>query len=71
MRQFLLATSAIVALGITSPAFAQAGTGTAAEDENGIAEIVVTAQKKEQSLQDAAIAMAAMIETYGAHAPNC
>lgn len=58
MRKFLLATSAIC-WGIALPAFAQV-TAEADDDQSGIGEIVVTAQKKEESLQDAAIAIDAV-----------
>ena len=56
MRHILRATTAI-GLALTSvPAFAQG----AAADEEGISDIVVTAQRKEESLQKAAIAIDAV-----------
>ena len=53
MRSTLLATSALVSIALAMPAYAQ----DAAEDGAGIGDIVVTAQRKEESLQDAAIAI--------------
>ncbi len=55
MRLALMTTSALVSLALASPALAQA-----AEDESGIGEIVVTAQRKEESLQKAGIAIDAV-----------
>jgi iron complex outermembrane receptor protein len=57
MHHALLATSALVSIALAAPAFAQEPT---AEDVGGIDEIVVTAQKKEESLQDAALAIDAI-----------
>ncbi len=57
MRSFLMTTSALVAFVITVPAYAQ---DALEEDGSGIKEIVVTAQKKEESLQDAAVAIDAV-----------
>jgi iron complex outermembrane receptor protein len=52
----LLASSAIVATGgVASTAFAQA-----ADDSSGIQEIIVTAQKREQSIQDVPVAVTAL-----------
>lgn len=56
MRKFLLTTTAIWA-GIATPAYAQEVPASASDEQTGIDEIVVTAQKKEESLQDAAIAI--------------
>ena len=56
MRTFLLASSAIATLATALPAMAQDAKG----ETGGIGEIVVTAQKKEESLQDAAIAIDAV-----------
>jgi len=56
MRSTLLATSALVSIALAMPAYAQ----DAAEDGAGIGDIVVTAQRKEESLQDAAIAIDAV-----------
>jgi iron complex outermembrane recepter protein len=55
MRLALMTTSAIVSVALAAPAFAQE-----AADDSGIAEIVVTAQKKEESLQKAGIAIDAV-----------
>lgn len=56
MRLALTGTSALAALAIAMPAFAQ----DASDDTGTIAEIVVTAQKKEESLQKAGIAIDAV-----------
>jgi iron complex outermembrane receptor protein len=53
MRQFLLASSAMALIATSSPAFAQE-----AEDEGGKgAEIIVTAQKREENLQEVPLAI--------------
>ncbi|WP_374528652.1 TonB-dependent receptor [Novosphingobium sp.] len=54
MRIALLATSALVSVGLAAPAMAQDA------NDDGISEIVVTAQKKEESLQKAGIAIDAV-----------
>lgn len=55
MRRILLATTALAISTMSAPAFAQD-----AGDDDGIQEILVTAQKKEESLQKAAIAIDAV-----------
>lgn len=52
MRKFLMATSALVAVAVASPVLAQE-----ADDGADSGEIIVTAQKREESLQDVPIAM--------------
>ncbi len=59
MRHFLLATTALVAACSAFPAFAQ-DAAPAAEEAEGIGDIVVTAQRREESLQDAGIAIDAV-----------
>jgi iron complex outermembrane recepter protein len=60
IRQFLHATTAIAALSIaftiTTPAFAQ----DEAADESGLQEIVVTAQRREENLQDVPLSVTAI-----------
>ncbi len=56
MRALLLASTALSIAITATPALAQ----DAAEDTGGIEDIVVTAQRKEESLQDAAIAIDAV-----------
>ncbi|MEO0032591.1 MAG: hypothetical protein RIS94_2349 [Pseudomonadota bacterium] len=60
MRNLLLISTAISAFAIATPALAQdqAAAGTTAD--NGIGEIIVTAQRKEESLQKAGIAIDAV-----------
>lgn len=55
MRLALMTTSALVSVALGAPAMAQDATGN-----DGIGEIVVTAQKKEESLQKAGIAIDAV-----------
>ncbi|MFM5954842.1 MAG: TonB-dependent receptor [Novosphingobium sp.] len=57
MRLALYTTTALVSLALAGPALAQ---DAAPADEGGINEIVVTAQKKEESLQKAGIAIDAV-----------
>lgn len=68
MKQLMLRGTAVavitVALGAFNPVCAQAQPATAAaaaevEDEGGVAEIIVTAQKRDQRLQDVPIAITA------------
>jgi iron complex outermembrane receptor protein len=59
MRTALLVTSALVSVVLASPAQAQESAAEEA-DEGGIAEIVVTAQRREESLQKAAVAVSAV-----------
>lgn len=62
MKHVLLRGSAVAAmsmvLGALSPAFAQ-DSAAPAEDEGGIGEIIVSAQKRDQNLQDVPIAITA------------
>ncbi len=63
MKKTLLATSCIVSLGLgVAPAFAQtaAPEASAEEDSTGLGEIIVTAQRREENLQRAAIAVSAV-----------
>ena len=63
MKKKLLITSCIVSLGLgVAPAFAQTAAPEASvEDENaGITDIIVTAQRREENLQKAAIAVSAV-----------
>ena len=55
---FLFGTSLLI-LAVTTPAFAQTA-APAASQQSGIGEIVVTAQKREQRLQDVPIAVTAL-----------
>ena len=59
MRTAFLVTTAMTAIALASPAFAQE-TQSAASDNGGISEIIVTAQRKEESLQKAALAIDAV-----------
>ena len=63
MKKTLLATSCIVSLGFAVvPALAQTATPQTSADEQstGIGEIIVTAQRREENLQKAAIAVSAV-----------
>jgi len=65
MRSALLVTTAIAALAVATPSFAQeaqstASTASTASDSSGIEEIVITARRKEESLQKAALAIDAV-----------
>jgi iron complex outermembrane recepter protein len=51
-----LASAAVAAIVVSSPAFAQEGT---TESQGGIQEIVVTAQKRAENVQDVPIAISA------------
>ena len=57
MRYTLLTTTALAVLATSTSAFAQDAT---VEDDSGIGDIVVTAQRKEESLQKAGIAIEAV-----------
>lgn len=60
MKTLLLASSAIAIALCSQPAIAQdsgASTAQEAEAESGLGEIIVTAQRREESLQDAAVAI--------------
>jgi iron complex outermembrane receptor protein len=59
MRPVLHGTTAIIALALAVPAFAQEAQSTASED-NGLGEIIVTAQRKEETLQKTALAIDAV-----------
>lgn len=59
MRIALLGTSAVLALAIATPVMAQEAQAEAG-DGTGISEIIVTAQRREESLQKAAIAIDAV-----------
>jgi len=58
-RVALLVCSALGGLVVAAPAFAQ----DSAEDESGIRDIIVTAQKREQSVQDVPVAVTALDAT--------
>ncbi len=60
-RNFIAALAATTALTAAMPAFAQASAAPEAES-GGLEEIVVTAQKREQSLQDVPVAVTAISE---------
>jgi iron complex outermembrane recepter protein len=62
MKKTLLATSCIASIGaLAAPAFSQSTTPQAAEEaETGLSEIIVTAQRREENLQKAAIAVSAV-----------
>ena len=63
MKKTLLATSCIVSLGLgVAPAFAQtaAPEASAEEESAGLTDIIVTAQRREENLQKAAIAVSAV-----------
>ena len=53
MQRALLASASIAAIALTSPAFAQEGAGSVVD------ELIVTAQKREESIQDVPIAVSA------------
>jgi len=59
MRTAFLITTAMTAIALASPAFAREAQ-SAASDNGGISEIIVTAQRKEESLQKAALAIDAV-----------
>ena len=63
MKAFLLATSVLAALGVPATAFAQDTTNSDQQEtteDQGLGEIVVTAQRREESLQRAAVAVTAV-----------
>ena len=63
MRKALLVTTAITTLWMAAPAFAEDATASAdgaATPEAGISEIIVTAQRRVESAQKAAIAIDAV-----------
>ena len=59
-RVAMLAAVAISALATASPVFAQNATETEAEDQSGITDIIVTAQRREESLQDVPLSITAL-----------
>ncbi|PXW79203.1 iron complex outermembrane receptor protein [Blastomonas natatoria] len=63
MKAFLLATTMLVGLSVPATAFAQEAAPsdqTEATEDQGLGEIVVTAQRREESLQRAAVAVTAV-----------
>ncbi len=60
LRGALLAAVAVSALSAASPAFAQANKAPAADDQGGVPDIVVTAQRREESLQDVPLSIVAL-----------
>ena len=58
-KMSLLATSAVMTVALASTAHAQTTSGTAAAASNTIEELVVTAEKRSQSLQDVPVAVSA------------
>ena len=58
-KPYLLASSAIVAAAFATPSAAQGRSGAAAAASNTIEELVVTAEKRAQSLQDVPVAISA------------
>src|SRR6476469_3232431 len=58
-KGYLLASGAVMAAMVGATAHAQTRTGTSAAASNTIEELVVTAQKREQSLQDVPVAVSA------------
>lgn len=58
MRAFWMASSAGLAIAVSTPVFAQ--DAKADGDDQGIGEIIVTAQRKAETLQDAAVAIDAV-----------
>src|SRR5512144_2398371 len=59
LRHYLLATSTVLATAIGASAHAQTQPATSAAASTTIEELVVTAQKREQSLQDVPVAVSA------------
>ena len=60
LRSAMLAAVSISALSFASPIFAQTASEQAAADEDTIPEIVVTAQRREESLQDVPLSIVAI-----------
>ncbi|MDB5493681.1 MAG: hypothetical protein JWP86_1018, partial [Phenylobacterium sp.] len=61
-RLALFATSALLAASVAATAHAQARTGASAATTNTIQELVVTAEKREQNLQDIPVAITAFTD---------
>src|SRR6185503_1314793 len=61
-KPYLMATSALLAASLSGTAMAQARTGTTAAAANTIEELVVTAEKREQNLQDVPVAISAFTD---------
>ena len=60
-RAVVLASAAFVGVGMFSfPALAQSGTNPAASEDTGVADIVVTAQRREESLQNVPLSIVAI-----------
>jgi iron complex outermembrane receptor protein len=59
LKHYLLATSTLLAVTISASAHAQTASGTTAAASNTIEELVVTAEKREQNLQDVPVAISA------------
>ncbi len=60
LRSTMLAAVAVSALSIASPVVAQRTATPAAEDQGGVQDIVVTAQRREESLQDVPLSIVAL-----------
>ena len=60
LRSAMLAAVSVSALSVASPAFAQTTPASAVEEEGGVREIVVTAQRREESLQDVPLSIVAI-----------
>ncbi|THD79944.1 MAG: hypothetical protein E7812_08700, partial [Phenylobacterium sp.] len=58
-KGYLLASGAVLAALVGATAHAQTRSGTQAAASNTIEELVVTAQKREQNLQDVPVAVSA------------
>ncbi|MDB5499961.1 MAG: hypothetical protein JWP28_3992 [Phenylobacterium sp.] len=61
-KHHLMLSSALLASAIGTSAFAQPRTGTSAAATNTIEELVITAEKREQSLQDVPVAVTAFTD---------
>ena len=60
LRSATLAAVSISALSLAGPVFAQATATPETDDRDGIAEIIVTAQRREESLQDVPLSITAI-----------
>ena len=63
MRALILCTTALSAMALAMPAFAQE-TAPQPADQSGIGEIIVTAQKRAENIQDVPIAISAVSSEY-------